>query len=62
MAARAGIKYRSGALSREGNNRRVAGEVFYRDWRAVVAIAAKNARLCWASLHYGDDFRLYSAN
>ncbi|TXT00458.1 hypothetical protein FWK02_17550, partial [Escherichia coli] len=24
------------------------------------AIAAKNARLCWASLHYGDDFRLYS--
>lgn len=30
-------------------------------WRAVVAIAAKNARLCWASLHYGDDFRLYSA-
>ncbi|EJG5572227.1 IS110 family transposase, partial [Salmonella enterica] len=24
-------------------------------WRAVVAIAAKNARLCWASLHYGDD-------
>ena len=20
------------------------------------AIAAKNARLCWASLHYGDDF------
>ena len=31
-------------------------------WRAVVAIAAKNARLCWVSLHYGDDFRLYSAN
>ena len=29
-------------------------------WRAVVAIAAKNARLCWASLYYGDDFRLYS--
>lgn len=22
----------------------------------------KNARLCWASLHYGDDFRLYSAS
>ncbi|EMQ5869439.1 TPA: IS110 family transposase, partial [Escherichia coli] len=31
-------------------------------WHAVVAIAAKNARLCWASLHYGDDFRLYSAS
>ncbi len=31
-------------------------------WRAIVAIAAKNARLCWASLHYGDNFRLYSAS
>lgn len=31
-------------------------------WRAVVSIAAKNAQLCWASLHYSDDFRLYSAN
>lgn len=30
-------------------------------WRAVVAIAAKNARLCWASLNYGDDFKLYSS-
>lgn len=28
-------------------------------WRAVVA---KNARLCWTSLHYDDDFRLYSAS
>lgn len=28
----------------------------------VVPIAAKNARLCWASLHYGEDFRLYSAS
>ena len=27
-------------------------------WRAVVAIAAKNARLAWAVLHYGEDFRL----
>ena len=27
-------------------------------WRAVVAIAAKNARLAWASLKYGEDFRL----
>lgn len=26
-------------------------------WRAVVAIAAKNARLAWAVLHYGEDFR-----
>jgi hypothetical protein len=24
----------------------------------VVAIAAKNARLAWAVLHYGEDFRL----
>lgn len=27
-------------------------------WRAVVAIAAKNARLAWAVLKFGDDFRL----
>jgi transposase len=27
-------------------------------WRAVVAIAAKNARIAWAVLHYGEDFRL----
>ena len=30
------------------------------DWKAVVAIAAKNARLAWAVLHYGEDFRLRS--
>ena len=29
-------------------------------WRAVVAIAAKNARLAWAVLKYGEDFRLNS--
>ena len=28
-------------------------------WRAVVAIAAKNARLAWAALNYGEDFRLH---
>ena len=27
-------------------------------WRTVVAIAAKNARLSWAVLKYGEDFRL----
>ena len=27
-------------------------------WRAAIAIAAKNARLAWAVLHYGEDFRL----
>lgn len=27
-------------------------------WRAVVAIAAKNARMCWAVLNKGEDFRL----
>lgn len=26
-------------------------------WKAAVAIAAKNLRLAWAVLHYGDDFR-----
>jgi transposase len=30
-------------------------------WRAVVAIAAKNARLAWAVLRYGEDFRLQPA-
>jgi len=30
-------------------------------WRAVVAIAAKNARLAWAVLYYGEDFRLGQA-
>jgi transposase len=30
-------------------------------WRAVVAIAAKNARLAWAVLKYGEDFRLSSS-
>ena len=27
-------------------------------WKAVVAIAAKNARMCWAVLSRGEDFRL----
>ena len=30
-------------------------------WRAVVAIAAKNARLAWAALKYGEDFRINPA-
>lgn len=29
-------------------------------WKAAVAIAAKNARLAWAVLHYGEQFRLNS--
>jgi transposase len=27
-------------------------------WKAVIAIAAKNARLAWAVLRYGEDFKL----
>lgn len=27
-------------------------------WRTVIAIAAKNARMSWAVLHHGEDFRL----
>ena len=27
-------------------------------WKAIVAIAAKNARMCWAALARGDQFRL----
>ena len=30
-------------------------------WRAVIAIAAKNARLAWAVLKYGEDFKLEPA-
>jgi transposase len=30
-------------------------------WRAAIAIAAKNARRAWASLRYGDDFKLEPA-
>jgi transposase len=26
-------------------------------WKAVVAIAAKNARLAWAMLKFGEEFR-----
>jgi len=29
-------------------------------WRAVVAIAAKNARLAWAVLRFGEEFRLHA--
>jgi len=28
-------------------------------WKATVAMAAKNARLAWAVLRHGEDFRLY---
>ena len=28
-------------------------------WKAVVAMAAKNARLAWAVLRRGEDFKLY---
>jgi len=31
-------------------------------WRAAVAIAAKNLRLAWAVLKYGEDFRLTAGN
>jgi transposase len=27
-------------------------------WKAVVTIAAKNARLCWSMLQRGDAFKL----
>ena len=31
-------------------------------WKAVVAIAAKNARLAWAVLRFGEEFRLRQAD
>jgi transposase len=27
-------------------------------WKAVVAVAAKNARMCWAMLQRGEDFKM----
>jgi hypothetical protein len=27
-------------------------------WKAIVAMAAKNARMCWAVLHRGESFKL----
>ena len=27
-------------------------------WKAVVAVAAKNARMCWAMLKLGDAFKM----
>ena len=27
-------------------------------WKAALAIAAKNARLAWAALHYCEEFQL----
>jgi ABC-type Na+ efflux pump permease subunit len=27
-------------------------------WRAIVAIAAKNARMCWAVLKHGEGFKM----
>jgi len=27
-------------------------------WRAVIAIAAKNARMCWAVLQRGENFKM----
>ena len=27
-------------------------------WKAIVAIAAKNARMCWAVLNKGESFKL----
>jgi len=30
-------------------------------WKAAIAIAAKNLRLSWAVMKYGDDFRLTAA-
>ena len=27
-------------------------------WKAIVAVAAKNARMCWAMLQLGDGFKM----
>jgi len=47
-------KNKSDAVSRWAVQ--LAARVGY--WKAVVAIAAKNARMCWAALHRGESFKL----
>lgn len=47
-------KEKSDAVSRWAVQ--LAARVGY--WKAIVAIAAKNARMCWAMLRRGEDFRL----
>jgi transposase len=49
-----GAKNRSDAVSRWAVQ--LAARVGY--WKAIVAIAAKNARMCWAVLARGDQFKL----
>jgi transposase len=47
------------ATSRTGFSRWARSLVERRGyWKAVVAIAAKNARLAWAVLKFGEEFRL----
>jgi transposase len=53
-AAMSGAQPKQDALSRWA--RSLAERRGY--WRAVVAIAAKNARLCWAVLQRGEQFRM----
>ncbi len=58
MGARA-ILARPGGGKQDGFSRWARSPVERRGyWNAVVAIAAKNARLAWTVLHYGEDFRL----
>ena len=47
-------KSKTGSLSRWA----VALEARRGYWKAVVAIAAKNARMCWAVLSRGESFKL----
>ena len=49
-----GAKNRSDAVSRWAAQ--LAARVGY--WKAIVAIAAKNARMCWAVLARGEQFKL----
>jgi transposase len=59
LGARAVVGHLSG--KQDGFSRWVRSLVERRGyWRAVVAIAAKNARLLWAALHLGEAFKLHS--
>jgi transposase len=49
-----GARHKSDAVSRWAVQ--LAARMGY--WKALVAIAAKNARMCWAVLARGESFKL----
>ena len=53
-AVLAAAKYKTDAVSRWA----ISVQERRGYWKAVVAIAAKNARMCWAMLQQGEAFKM----